>query len=326
MLNALTAVDCDFAQGHLFGMPLYLIGEKLWSSGTRLSPSSQKAWRTLTLLEAGTTNLPSTEIGLLDQSEPWDLPKGYFGDPKPFGYVDKVETGMIAGTSEAIAFADGAPIMVRDPGTGVLDEGQVRSVRVRPGEREEPLRRFVPILRRHLHHGHTERVERGRSCGAGASGDDRREVGRTRLVRALEALEVEGERSIEGRAAQEERPRHSERLQDGRRDRRVACEVVVEGDRGRKPLTAPAASHRVEQPFGRDDVVVPGDVSNLPLEEPRFVRRDELTRRIARTPIHTVVHERNAGPAPREPEDEHEAERDGRADEAGQRSRHALRE
>ena len=121
-------------------------------------------------------------------------------------------------------------------------------------------------------------------------------------------------------------PEHPELTQDGRRDRRVAREVVVERDRSRKPLPAPAASHRVEQPVGRDDVVVPGDVSNLPLEEPGLVRRDELARRIARTPIHTVVHERNAGLAAREPEDEHEAERDGRADEAGQRTRHALRE
>ena len=131
---------------------------------------------------------------------------------------------------------------------------------------------------------------------------------------------------VERRAAQEERARDPELTQDGRRDRRVAREVVVERDRSGKPLPAPAASHRVEQPVGRDDVVVPGDVSNLPLEEPGFVRRDELARRIARTPIHTVVHERNAGLAAREPEDEHEAERGGRADEAGQRSRHALRE
>ena len=89
----------------------------------------------------------------------------------------------------------------------------------------------------------------------------------------------------------------------GARDRRVAREVVIEGDRRGKPLPAPAASHRVEQPVGRDDVVVPGDVPNLPLEEPGLVRRDELARRIARTPIHTVVHERNARLAARKPEE-----------------------
>ena len=48
------------------------------------------------------------------------------------------------------------------------------------------------------------------------------------------------------------------------------------------------------------------DVPELVLEEPGLVRRDELARRVARPPIHTVVHERHARLATRQPEHQHE--------------------
>ena len=133
-----------------------------------------------------------------------------------------------------------------------------------PAAREQPLGRAVPLLRRHLHH--RQRRARGATSGVATparADDDRRQVRHARVVRALEALEVERERPIERRAAQEERRRRPELAQDRQRDRRVAREVVVERDRDGKPLAAPPRSHRVEQPIGRDDVVVPDDVPNL---------------------------------------------------------------
>ena len=106
----------------------------------------------------------------------------------------------------------------------------------------------------------------------------------------------------------------------------MAREIVVERDRDREPLPASPLPHRVEQAIGGNDVVVPGDVPKLLLEEPRLVRRDELPLGIAGPLIHTVVHERNARLATRQPEQEHEAQSHRRAHEPGQRSCHALRE
>jgi len=51
---------------------------------------------------------------------------------------------------------------------------------------------------------------------------------------------VEGERSVERGAAQEERRGYAEVSQNRRRQGRVTREVVVEGDRDGEPLTAPA--------------------------------------------------------------------------------------
>ena len=174
-----------------------------------------------------------------------------------------------------------------------------RVVRIRPGRSEEPLGRAIALLRRHLDHRSSQLVQRVRRRVAG---DHRVEIGDALVPRALEALEVEGERPVERGAAQEERRVRAEVSQNRRREGRMTGEIVVEGDRDGEPLAAPARRDRLEQAIRRNHVVVADDVPELTLEQPRFVRRDELARWVARTPIHTVIHERDAGLATRQPE------------------------
>ena len=201
---------------------------------------------------------------------------------------------------------------------------QAGVLRIRPGVSEEPLGGAVSLRRRHVRHRHAEPVQRGRPSRR--SGDQRGKVGHPVVPGTLEALEVERERPVERGAAQEEGPRDAEPVQRRCGDRRVGREVVVERDRDREALTTPPGSDCLEQAVGRDDVVVPDDVAYLALEELRLMRRHELASRIARTPIHTVVHERDAGLATRQPEEEHERDAHGHADHARDRPYESLRE
>lgn len=46
----------------------------------------------------------------------------------------------------------------------------------------------------------------------------------------------------------------------------VALEIVVEGDRDREPLQAPAGAHRFEDVSRRDDAVAAAEMPQLPSE------------------------------------------------------------
>jgi CelD/BcsL family acetyltransferase involved in cellulose biosynthesis len=191
---------------------------------------------------------------------------------------------------------------------------------------EQPLGGRVALLRGHQLQRQAKVVQRGRLARARRSGDDRREVGNARVERPLETLEVERERAIEGRTAEEERCRRAGIAQDRERDRRVTREVVVEGDRDREPPAASPRSCHLLETVGGHDLVVPEHVANLALEDLRFVRRHELTLRIARPLLHTVVHERDAGLPAGEPEQEHRGHGDRDAGNSREGPRDSFRE
>lgn len=195
---------------------------------------------------------------------------------------------------------------------------------IRPRPLEEPTRGPVALVGGHLHHRRPEAVQR--VLGADGRADQRREVGDTGVPRALQALEVERERAVERRAAEEERRRHIQRMQDWRSERGVAREIVVERDGDGEALATTPRGHRVEQPVRRHHAVVADEVSQLALEQADLVRRHELASGVTRTAIHTVVHQRDAGLATRQPQEEHERDAHGHAHDPRDGPHDALRE
>jgi CelD/BcsL family acetyltransferase involved in cellulose biosynthesis len=167
-------------------------------------------------------------------------------------------------------------------------------------------------------------VERGRRDRRACHDD--RQVLHTRVPGPLQALEVEREGPVERRTAEEERGRDPEAPEDRRGDEHMAREVVVERDRHGEALAAAPCRHRLEESIGRHDVVVADDMPQLALEEPSLVRWNELARRIARTPIHAVVHQRHARLATRQPEEKHERDAHGDANDPRNGAHDALRE
>lgn len=141
------------------------------------------------------------------------------------------------------------------------------------------------------------------------------EIRNSVVVGTLQPLVRERERAIEGSAREEERRRCTQPAQHGKRKGRVTDEVVVERDRRREALSAPASTRSLAKARGRHDLVVPRQVADLLLEEPHIVRGHELTLRIPSTDVDTVVHECDAGSRRREPQEQDESKPDGDTEE-----------
>ena len=80
-------------------------------------------------------------------------------------------------------------------------------------------------------------------------------------------------------------------------------EIVVEGDRDRKAVAAPAAGDRVLQIGCEHDTVRPGQVVQLPLEQLDSMRSDQFELRCAGALRQGVVDQRDTGATAAQAED-----------------------
>ena len=121
------------------------------------------------------------------------------------------------------------------------------------------------------------------------------------VERRLQRLPEEGARAVQRGAAEVERRRGAERAQRRRRVGDVHREVVVEGDREREALAAPARRRGREHVARPHQPVAGGERLHLGGEQPRAERRDEVVARAPRRVADAVVAEHEAdegGPAP----------------------------
>ena len=74
----------------------------------------------------------------------------------------------------------------------------------------------------------------------------------------------------------------------------VTAQVIVEGDHNRDALAPPAQADRVEELRAANDAEAPLEESELRVQEPYSVGRNELAARIAGARRHAVVEDAEA--------------------------------